>query len=98
MCKVLADTNNGLTGSEIAHTLAQIGVIDTDPMMTKWKRLYNALADEQTKNKAGNKVLSFIYISLHPTRYINNREHYELKLKHVNTVLAFHGLAIRDDG
>ncbi len=29
LCKVLADTNNGLTGSEIAHTLAQIAFANT---------------------------------------------------------------------
>ncbi|MDD5704172.1 MAG: hypothetical protein PHU23_19230 [Dehalococcoidales bacterium] len=68
LCKVLADTNNGLTGGEIAHTLAQIGVVDIDSMMTKWKRLYNALAEEQNKHQVGNKVLSFIAKSLHPMR------------------------------
>lgn len=98
LCKVLADTNTGLTGSEIAHTLAQIGVVDTDPMMTKWKRLYNALADEQNKRHAGNKVLSFIAKALQPTRYINNIERYESILRCVNTVLVFHGLEFRDDG
>ncbi len=98
LCKVLADTNTGLTGGEIAHTLAQIGVVDIDPMMTKWKRLYNALAEEQNKHQVGNMVLSFIAKALHPMRYINNRERYESMLSSVNTVLAFHGLEFRDDG
>ena len=98
LCKVLADTYTGLTGSEIAHTLAQIGVVDTDPTMTKWKRLYNALADEQNKRQDSNKVLSFIATALQPTRYINNRELYESMLMGVNTVLAFHGLEFKDDG
>src|SRR5665648_220890 len=98
LCKVLADTNTGLTGSEIAHTLAQIGVLDTDPMNTKWKRLYNALVDNQNKRQDSNMVLSFIAKSLHPMRYINNRERYESMLSSVNTVLAFHALEFRDDG
>ena len=98
LCKVLADTDTGLTGSEIAHTLAQIDVSDTDPTITKWKRLYNALADDQNKRQYGNKVLSFIAKALQPTRYINNRENYESMLMGVNTVLAFHGLEFRDDG
>ena len=98
LCKVLADTDTGLTGSEIGHTLAQIGVIDTDPTMTKWKRLYNALADNQNKRQDGNRVLSFIAKALQPTRYINNSEHYGSMLRGVNTVLAFHGLNFRDDG
>ena len=98
LCKVLADTDTGLTGSEIGHTLAQIGVIDTDPTMTKWKRLYNALSENQNKRQDGNRVLSFIAKALHPTRYINKSEQYELMLMGVNTVLAFHGLNFRDDG
>jgi len=98
LCKILADTDTGLTGTEIGHILAQIGVIDTDPMMTKWRRLYNALSENQNKRQDGKRVLSFIAKALHPTRYINKSEHYELKLKDANKVLAFHGLEFRDDG
>ena len=98
LCKVLADTDTGLTGSEIGHILAQIGVIDTDSTMTKWKRLYNALAENQNKRQDGNRVLSFITKALQPTKSINNRDHYDLMLRGVNIVLAFHGLEFRDDG
>ena len=98
LCKVLADTYSGLTGTEIAYTLDQINIVDTDPTMTKWKRLYNALAENQNRHQAGNKVLSFIAIALQPTRYINNRENYDSMLRSINTILAFHGLEFRDDG
>ncbi len=98
LCKVIADTDTGLTGSEIAHTLAQIDIVDTDPTMTKWKRLYNALAEDQNKRKYGNNVLLFIAKSLQPTRYINNRAHYESILRSINNILAFHGLEFKDDG
>ena len=98
LCKVLADTDTGLTGTEIGDTLSQIGVIDTDSTMTKWKRLYNALSENQNKRQDGNRVLSFIAKALQPTRYINKSEQYELMLRGVNTVLAFHGLNFRDDG
>lgn len=98
LCKVLAETDTGLTGSEIGEILAQIGVIDTDPTMTKWIRLYNALSENQNKRQDGNRVLSFIAKALHPIRYINKSEQYELMLRGVNTVLAFHGLNFRDDG
>src|SRR6185437_15699423 len=43
-CKVLGDTDRGLTGSEIGYLLADVRVTDVDPEMTKWKRLFNALA------------------------------------------------------
>ena len=98
LCKVLADTDTGLTGAEIGHTLAQIGVIDTDPTMTKWKRIYNALSENQNKRQDGNRILSFIAKALYPTRYINKSEQYELMIMGVNKVLAFHGLNFRDDG
>jgi len=98
LCKVLADTDTGLTGSEIAHTLAQIDIVDTDPTMTKWKRLYNAFVNDQNKRQYGNKVLSFIATALQPTRYINNRKLYRSILMDINTVLAFHGLEFKDDG
>jgi len=98
LCKVLADTDTGLTGTEIAHTLAQINIVDIDPTITKWKRLYNALAEDQNKRQSGNKVLSFVATALQPTRYINDRDHYDLMLRGVNIVLAFYGLEFRDDG
>jgi len=98
LCKVLADTYTGLTGSEIAHTLAKISVDDTDPTMTKCKRLYNALDNDQNRRQSGNMVLSFIATALQPTRYINKRELYESMLRSVNTVLAFQGLEFREDG
>ena len=98
LCKVLADTDTGLTGTEIGDTLVQIGVIDIDPTMTKWIRLHNALSENQNKRQDGNRILSFIAKALRPTRYINKSEQYELMLRGVNTVLAFHGLNFRDDG
>jgi uncharacterized protein (TIGR02391 family) len=98
LCKVLADTDTGLTGREIGHILVQIGVIDINPMITKWRRLYNALAENQNKRQDSNRVLSFIAKALQPTRYINRKELYGSMLINVNTVLAFHGLEFRDDG
>ena len=43
ICKVIADTNKGLTGTEIAKKLGDTRIPDIDPMNTKWKRLYNCL-------------------------------------------------------
>ena len=62
VCKVLADTTCGLSGNEIAHLLLEIGVADTDPTMTKWKRLYNAMVGKQNQIQAGNFLIQFINI------------------------------------
>ena len=98
LCKILGDTDTGLTGSEIANVLAQINIADTDPTITKWKRLYNALGNNQNKRQDSNKVLSFIATALQPAIYINRRERYDLMTRGVNGVLAFQGLEFRDDG
>ena len=74
VCKILVDTDAGLTGGEIAYTLTQINIVDTDSTMTKWKRLYNALVEDQSKRQSGTMVISFITKALQPTRYINNRQ------------------------
>lgn len=43
----LGDTDEGLTGSEIAHLLASAEMTDTDPTLTKRHRLYNAFVNDQ---------------------------------------------------
>ncbi|MCB9357462.1 MAG: TIGR02391 family protein [Calditrichaeota bacterium] len=98
VCKVLADTSTGLTGSEIEHLLRQIKVDDTDPSMTKWKRLFNALANRQNTDHSADRVLSFIDVALQPAKHINDTSGYKKKLESINTVLAFLGLEYRDDG
>jgi hypothetical protein len=56
ICKALADTSTGLTGSEIGNALLQVGVSDPDPAGTKWKRLYNALVARQNRDRHGGRV------------------------------------------
>ena len=61
ICKVLADTEEGFTGSELGQLLAQCGVKDIDPNKTKWRRLYNALAERQNKDGPLLKNLEPVY-------------------------------------
>ena len=44
LCQASADTDDGLTGTEIGRLLAQAGIVDNNVGMTKRKRLYIALA------------------------------------------------------
>ena len=64
LCKIIAETRDGLTGSQIEYFLRTLKIKDVDPDNTKWKRLYNALANRQNETQSGNCVLSFIYKSL----------------------------------
>jgi len=98
ICKILADTSFGLTGSEIAQFLRVVGVEDIGPHNTKWRRLFNALANAQNSRKTGNIVLAFIAKALQPARYIDNTALYRSTLERLNMILSFHGLEFQDDG
>jgi uncharacterized protein (TIGR02391 family) len=97
-CKVLADTERGLTGSEIGHLLQEIKVADVSPDLTKWKRLFNALADAQNKYQVGNHLIMFINRALNPVSYAQNKNAFEWRRDELNVVLAFSGFYIREDG
>ena len=43
ICKVLAHTEKGLTGTEIGELLRRQGIDDPQPGATKWRRLLAAL-------------------------------------------------------
>ena len=47
--KILADTYDGLTGSQIQYLLQDCRIPDVNPDMTKWKRLFNAFVEYQNK-------------------------------------------------
>jgi len=70
ICKVLADTTNGLKGGEIGHVLADMGIADPDVTITKWTRLFNALALAQNSHQSGNHVIMCVNRAMKPARYI----------------------------
>jgi uncharacterized protein (TIGR02391 family) len=98
ICKVLADTETGLTGTEIGHILGQIGVADVDPTMTKWRRLHNALVARQNADKSGDRVLAFINAALSPARYAGQHDLFQSRRRGVNVPLAFYGLEYTEEG
>lgn len=98
LCKIIADTNDGLTGSQNEFYLRVSRIDDIDPTNTKWKRLYNGLVNKQNESQAGNCVLAFISKSLSPTRFVGNSDFYKIFLEKLNTVLLFHGLEFQEDG
>jgi uncharacterized protein (TIGR02391 family) len=97
-CKVLGDTERGLTGSEIGHLLQEVKLADVSPEMTKWKRLFNAMAEAQNKYQVGNHLIMFINRALNPVSYARNRDAFEWRRDELNVVLAFSGFYIREDG
>lgn len=47
ICRVLGDTDKGLTGSEIEQLLRVSQIPDPQPSITKWKRLFEALLSQE---------------------------------------------------
>src|SRR5580704_1091029 len=98
LCRVLADTESGLTGSEIGHLLAQIQVEDPDPELTKWKRLYNAFVAFQNREQLGNHVIVFITRAMDPAKYTADLGGFQQRRDRLNSILAFCGVRLGEDG
>ena len=97
-CDVLGATDSGLTGSEIARYLRECQIDDPEPTITKRHRLFAALHQRQNRDGCANSVLAFVKRVMDPVRYVGNREYFERKRIEVNTVLAFTGLTVAEDG
>ncbi|MBX9677528.1 MAG: TIGR02391 family protein [Gemmataceae bacterium] len=96
--KVLADTNEGLTGTEIDHLLRSCNISDPTPDMTKWKRLHNAFVEFQNEHQVGNHVVVFIKRSMDPARYVGKPQVFRYRRDRLNSVLAFCGYTLGEDG
>jgi uncharacterized protein (TIGR02391 family) len=98
IAKILGDTNEGLTGSEIGHLLKSCDIPDTHPELTKWKRLYNAFAKVHNTKGRDNDILRFVARALEPSKYTRNHEQFYERADLLNRVLVFVGLEYQDDG
>ena len=96
--KLLGDTGNGLTGTQIAKLLYESGIVDIDPINTKWKRLNSALANKQEIDRCANNVLAFIQNALNPARHYNNLEWFNDTRFRLNQILSFEGLYLGENG
>lgn len=97
-CRVLADTDRGLTGAQIERLLQEINVADTSPGMTKWKRLFNALAGAQNEHQLGNHLIMLINRAMNPVNYARDPGTFDWRRDELNVVLAFSGFYVRKDG
>ena len=95
---VLGDTSSGLTVSEISRLLADCGIDDPAPTLTKRHRLYNALSARQQHDGCGNNVAHLIGQAMQPVRYLQNPQLFEERRGQLNEVLAFAGLSVTSQG
>jgi uncharacterized protein (TIGR02391 family) len=98
ICKVLAETETGFTGTELAKLLYETNIQDIDSANTKWKRLNSALANKQELDRCANNVVAFIQHSLNPARHYNNLEWFNDTRFKINQILSFSGLNIGENG
>lgn len=98
ICKVVADTSQGLTGSELNKAIIDAKMIDVNPEMTKWKRLYNSCVETQNRTGCSNNILKLIQRSYHPSRFINERELFEERRSKLNQILSFVSLKLNGNG
>ena len=98
ICRVLADTEAGLSGTEIGTLLAQLGIPDPAAGTTKWKRLLVALNEQQQRDDCSNKVLHLIIEAMKPVRYVRSADVFESRRIRLNHVLIFVGVQLGDDG
>lgn len=95
---VLADTEDGLTGSEIRDLLVRLDMQDPLPSATKRVRLAEAFLVAQNRFGDPRRVITFIVTAMEPVRYRSNPELFTLRQDRLNEHLAFVGLRVNDEG
>lgn len=98
IARIVGETDNGLSGQEIGGLLAQLGFSDDGPGTTKWKRIFNSLAYLQNKHQVGNHTVMLLNEVMRPEAYVSKRDLFKTRQEQLNTVLAFAGYYVRDDG
>lgn len=85
--KILGDTGSGLSSSVISQYLIEMRIKDVDPAITKWRKLYHALINNQNITQCSNGILNFIKHAMTPTRYVNDISLFEHRRDELNKVL-----------
>ena len=113
LCAVLADTNCGLTKSELTHTLSESGIAALDDGhrtignglayqmgLNKRDWLYICFAEELNRHHDNSCVFKFIEAALNPIKFTveGKREKYNWLLEETNKILLLLGMEIGRDG
>jgi hypothetical protein len=98
IAKILADTEDGLTGSQIGYLLQDCEIPDIASDQTKWKRLFNAFIEFQNRRQFGNHVVVFVNKAMNPVQYTSSPQVFATRRDQLNAVLSFSGLSVGEDG
>ena len=100
IARALGDTEDGLTGSEIGHLLSVCRMARHDPgsAVTKWKRIQNAFAMDQSARGNRTAILEFIRQSMRPALHLTDPDRHEKMRFKLNRALALTGLSVDQAG
>lgn len=96
VCRALAEA---VTGSQIPHLISSLKVPEppSEERNTKWKRLFNAVAAAQNRQRDGRPLLRLVGDVMQPVRFSYSEE-FEAHRVAVNERLLLSGFQVRDDG
>lgn len=111
ICDVLADTNRGLTKTELSRLLNQCNITLVDDGkfnngymysigLNKRDWLYSCFANEINTHRSFDKIYLFIEKALNPINYTNEekRDKYNFLLEAINKALLLIGLTVNKEG
>lgn len=98
LSKILGDTAEGLSGSEITKLLRECDIEDPGLNSTKWRRLYDSLSMKQDTDRCANNVVKFVQHVMKPSRHFDNHAWFEDTRQKLNRVLWFEGLELEESG
>lgn len=111
VCDVLADTNRGLTKTDLTRLLQQCQILLLEDGhsnsgytytigLNKRDWLYNCFANEINTHRSFNRIFSFIQKALDPVAYtsLDRREKYSFLFEEINKVLLLVGLSVEKSG
>lgn len=111
LCNILADTDQGLTESEIRLKLGQCSIEPVDKGnrsngyvyqkgLSKRDWLYNCFASEIKRKRSSEAIYRFIENALNPVNFTQDdkRQKYKFLFDGVNKVLLLIGLEIQENG
>ncbi|MGV0398714.1 TIGR02391 family protein [Corynebacterium suicordis] len=98
LAKVIGETDNGISGSEISVLLHELKMNDNSGESTKWKRLDFAFRHSLMQFRGPKRIITFITKVMEPVNYSSHPELFETRQRMINAVLIHVGLRVTDRG
>lgn len=89
---------NAFSNSEIYDLLVASNIPDIAVGITKWRRVFSALADKQNKTHDAIHIIGFLRRGIAPERFVGRRDEHLALVQALNSVLVFAGLEATDEG